>query len=251
MLPPGLESPHSGISAAQCRTPWPLSSGRRHDYVISTVTFSKMEGDDSDMNLAFVLQDGETDVLCYHWKWEGIERTSPIFSGATSALRFSAFFKNLGHCNATLSASGCSFGYRDNPKPVAARCCQAEETRKHGNISLIGDVIEIGETGGEFHDAFLVFQRQVAQNYMSLMPHVALAKRETMDQSSQHAHCYFDKTPVSNKGGNMPVANFVKPKGRLRLHGRNQGGHGEDADSNNRYTYEAFAEKWQVLSEFA
>ena len=32
-----------------------------------------------------------------------------------------------------------------------------------------------------------------------------------MDQSSQHARSYFDKTPVSNEGDNMPVANFVKP----------------------------------------
>ena len=171
-----------------------------------------MEGDDSDMNLTFVLQDDETDGLCYHWKWEGIEQTSLIVSGATSALRFPASVKNLDHCNATLSASGCSFGYKDKPKPVAARCCQGEETRKHGNISLIGDVLEIGETGGEFHDAFLVFQQHVAQNYTSLMPHVALAKRENMGQSSQHAQRYFDKTPVSNKGDNMPVANFVKPK---------------------------------------
>ena len=166
----GLESPHSGISAAPVPHAMAVSSGRRHAYVSSTVTFSKMEGDDSDMNLTCVLRDGETDGLCYHWKWKGIEQTSPIVSGATSALRFPASFKNLDHCNATLSASGCSFGYKDKPKPVAARCCQGEETR------------------------------------------VALAERETMDQSSQHAHRYFDKTPVSNKGDNMPVANFVKPR---------------------------------------
>ena len=37
---------------------------RRHAYVTSTVTFSKMEGDNSDMNLTFVLQDDETEGPC-------------------------------------------------------------------------------------------------------------------------------------------------------------------------------------------
>ena len=120
-----------------------------------------MEGDDSDMNITFVLQDDEAGGLRYHWKWEGIKQTPPIVSGATSALRFPAF---LSHRNATLTTSGCSFGYRDKPKPVAVRCCQGGDTRKHGNISLIGDVLEIGETGGEFRDAFPVFRRHVAEN---------------------------------------------------------------------------------------
>ena len=52
------------------------------------------------------------------------------------------------------------------------------------------------------------------------MPHVALAKRDTsvahqcqaLDQTSQHAHCYFDKEPSATKGDNVPVANFMKPK---------------------------------------
>ncbi|CAE7198240.1 rbcL, partial [Symbiodinium sp. KB8] len=124
----------------------------RHAYVTSTVTFSKMEGDASDMNVTFVLQHDKADGLCHHWKWEGIKRTPPIVSGATSAWRFPASFKNLGHCNATLTTSGCSFGYRDKPQPVAAPCCQGVETRKHGDMSLIGDVLEIGETGSEFYD---------------------------------------------------------------------------------------------------
>ena len=106
--------------------------------------------------------------------------------------------------------------YRDKPQPVAVRCCQGGESRKLGNISLIGDVLDIGETDAEFHDAFLVLQRHVAQNYTGSMLHAAVAKEETsvahqvLDQSSQHARSYFDKTPVSNKG--MPVANVVRTK---------------------------------------
>eukprot|EP00439_Symbiodinium_sp_Y106_P010911 s16831_g1.t1 len=40
-----------------------------------------MEGDASDKNIAFMLQDDEADGPYYHQEWEGMKQTTPIISG--------------------------------------------------------------------------------------------------------------------------------------------------------------------------
>ena len=51
------------------------------------MSFGKMEGDASDKNIAFMLQDDEADGPYYHQEWEGMKQTTPIISGGMNALR--------------------------------------------------------------------------------------------------------------------------------------------------------------------
>merc|ERR1711972_405512 len=69
-----------------------------------TMSFGKMEGDASDKNIAFMLQQDEADCPYYRQPWEGVKETTPIISGGMNALRLPAFFENLGHSNVILTA---------------------------------------------------------------------------------------------------------------------------------------------------
>ena len=136
-----------------------------------TMSFGKMEGDASDKNIAFMLQDDEADGPYYHQEWEGMKQTTPIISGGMNALRLPAFFENLGHSNVILTAGGGSFGHKDGPKPGAISCRQGEEAWKawksgqYGNISLSDGVIEFAKTHEEIKGAFLTFQKDADQIY--------------------------------------------------------------------------------------
>ena len=136
-----------------------------------TMSFGKMEGDASDKNIAFMLQDDAADGPYYHQEWEGMKQTTPIISGGMNALRLPAFFENLGHSNVILTAGGGSFGHKDGPKPGAISCRQGEEAWKawkagqYGNISLSDGVIEFAKTHEEIKGAFLTFQKDADQIY--------------------------------------------------------------------------------------
>ncbi|CAE7724103.1 rbcL [Symbiodinium sp. CCMP2592] len=136
-----------------------------------TMSFGKMEGDASDKNIAFMLQDDEADGPYYRQEWEGMKQTTPIISGGMNALRLPAFFENLGHSNVILTAGGGSFGHKDGPKPGAISCRQGEEAWKawkagqYGNISLSDGVIEFAKTHEEIKGAFLTFQKDADQIY--------------------------------------------------------------------------------------
>ena len=136
-----------------------------------TMSFGKMEGDASDKNIAFMLQDDAADGPYYHQPWEGMKQTTPIISGGMNALRLPAFFENLGHSNVILTAGGGSFGHKDGPKPGAVSCRQGEEAWKawksgqYGNISLSDGVIEFAKTHEEIKGAFLTFQKDADQIY--------------------------------------------------------------------------------------
>ena len=62
------------------------------------MSFGKMEGDASDKNIAYMLQDEAVGPF-YRQEWQGMEETSPIISGGMDALRLPAFFENLGYSN--------------------------------------------------------------------------------------------------------------------------------------------------------
>ena len=64
-----------------------------------------MEGDASDMNINYLLQQGEADGP-YHQTREGVTETTPIILGGLSALRLPGFFEQLGHSNVILTAWG-------------------------------------------------------------------------------------------------------------------------------------------------
>ncbi|CAE8648024.1 unnamed protein product, partial [Polarella glacialis] len=136
-----------------------------------TMSFRKMEGDASDKNIAFMLQDDEADGPYYHQEWEGMKQTTPIISGGMNALRLPAFFENLGHSNVILTAGGGSFGHKDGPKPGAISCRQGEESWKQwkagkfGDVSLSDGIIEFAKTHEELKGAFLTFQKDADQIY--------------------------------------------------------------------------------------
>merc|ERR1712078_709374 len=73
---------------------------------VGTMSFGKMEGDASDKNIAFMLQDDAADGPYYHQEWQGMKQTTSIISGGMNALRLPAFFMNLGHSNVILTAGG-------------------------------------------------------------------------------------------------------------------------------------------------
>merc|ERR1711988_952120 len=130
-----------------------------------------MEGDSSDKNIAFMLEDDEADGPYYHQEWQGMKQTTPIISGSMNALRLPAFFMNLGHSNVILTAGGGSFGHKDGPKQGAISCSQAEEAwyawrlGAYGDVSLSDGVIEFAKTHEEMKGAFLTFQKDADQIY--------------------------------------------------------------------------------------
>merc|ERR1712056_130529 len=138
---------------------------------VGTMSFGKMEGDASDKNIAFMLQEDEADGPYYHQTWEGMKQTTPIISGGMNALRLPAFFENLGHSNVILTAGGGSFGHKDGPKQGATSCRQGEEAWKlwsagmYGDVSLSDGIIEYAKTHEEIKGAFLTFQKDADQIY--------------------------------------------------------------------------------------
>merc|ERR1712241_1451355 len=118
---------------------------------VGTMSFGKMEGDASDKNIAFMLQQDEADGPYYHQEWEGMVQTTPIISGGMNALRLPAFFENLTHSNVILTAGGGAFGHKDGPKQGAVSCRQGEEAwmlwkaGMYGDVSLSDGVIEYAQ----------------------------------------------------------------------------------------------------------
>jgi len=138
---------------------------------VGTMSFGKMEGDASDKNIAYMLQQDEADGPYYRQPWEGMKETTPIISGGMNALRLPAFFENLGHSNVILTAGGGAFGHKDGPKQGATSCRQGEEAWKlwkagtYGDISLSDGIIEYAKTHEEIKGAFLTFQKDADQIY--------------------------------------------------------------------------------------
>merc|ERR1712151_995674 len=136
-----------------------------------TMSFGKMEGDASDKNIGFMLQDDVADGPYYTQEWEGMKQTTPIISGGMNALRLPAFFENLGHSNVILTAGGGAIGHKDGPKQGAVSCRQGEESWKlwkagtYGDVSLSDGVVEYAKTHEEIKGAFLTFQKDADQIY--------------------------------------------------------------------------------------
>merc|ERR1712137_1443436 len=99
---------------------------------VGTMSFGKMEGDASDKNIAFMLQEDEADGPYYHQTWEGMKQTTPIISGGMNALRLPAFFENLGHSNVILTAGGGSFGHKEST--VMRRAL--DQSSRYADLSL-------------------------------------------------------------------------------------------------------------------
>ncbi|KAL9139347.1 rubisco, partial [Amphidinium carterae] len=219
---------------------------------VGTMSFGKMEGDASDKNIAFMLQDDIADGPYYKQEWEGMIQTTPIISGGMNALRLPAFFENLGHSNVILTAGGGAFGHKDGPKQGATSCRQGEEAWKHwkaglfGDISLSDGVIEYAKTHEEMKGAFLTFQKDADQIYpgwkeklgytgessvqaasfdwqkkgaaatfagvSTSAPKQSAVAMKALDQSSRYADLSLTEEQLIQQGQHVLVAYIMKPK---------------------------------------
>ncbi|CAK0822735.1 unnamed protein product [Prorocentrum cordatum] len=216
-----------------------------------TMSFGKMEGDASDKNIGFMLQDDVADGPYYRQEWEGMKQTTPIISGGMNALRLPAFFENLGHSNVILTAGGGAFGHKDGPKQGAISCAQGEESWKlwkagtYGDVSLSDGVVEYAKTHEELKGAFLTFQKDADQIYpgwkeklgytgessvqaasfnwqkkelaaafvgASKARKASSVTRQALDQSSRYADLSLTEEDLIKNGQHVLVAYIMKPK---------------------------------------
>merc|ERR1711879_1024168 len=129
------------------------------------------EGDASDKNIAFMLQDDSAPGPYYNQEWEGMVQTALIITGGVNALRLPELFEKLGHSNVILTSGSGAFGHRYGPKQGATSCRQGEEAwmlwkaGTYGDVSLSDGIIEYAKTHEEIKGAFLTFQKDADQIY--------------------------------------------------------------------------------------
>jgi ribulose-bisphosphate carboxylase large chain len=119
---------------------------------VGTMGHGKMEGENADKLLAYMIERDECQGPVYFQKWYGMKPTAPIISGGMNALRLPGFFENLGHGNVINTAGGGSYGHIDSPAAGAISLRQSYECWKSG-----ADVIEFAREHKEFARAFLSF----------------------------------------------------------------------------------------------
>lgn len=97
-----------------------------------TMGFGKMEGEESDRAIAYMIERDAADGPYFHQEWQGMKATTPIISGGMNAIRLPHFFDNLGHANVINTCGGGSFGHLDGPIAGAISLRQAFEAWKAG-----------------------------------------------------------------------------------------------------------------------
>ncbi len=125
-----------------------------------TMGYGKMEGDNTEKNLAYMLERDSADGLFYHQEWEGMKATTPIISGGMNALRLPGFFDNLGHCNVIQTSGGGAFGHKDGGAAGATSLRQARDAWMEG-----ADVIEYAKEHPELRGAFETFASDADEIY--------------------------------------------------------------------------------------
>ncbi len=119
---------------------------------VGTMGYGKMEGEQDDRIIAYMIERDSVDGPFYHQEWYGMKPTTPIISGGMNALRLPGFFENLGHGNVINTAGGGSYGHIDSPAAGAVSLRQAYECWKAG-----ADPIEWAKDHKEFARAFESF----------------------------------------------------------------------------------------------
>ncbi|MCP4410047.1 MAG: ribulose-bisphosphate carboxylase [Gammaproteobacteria bacterium] len=119
---------------------------------VGTMGYGKMEGENDDKNIAYMIECDSADGPVYHQEWYGMKPTTPIISGGMNALRLPGFFENLGHGNLINTAGGGAFGHIDSPAAGGTSLRQAYECWKEG-----ADPIEYAKEHQEFARAFESF----------------------------------------------------------------------------------------------
>lgn len=127
---------------------------------VGTMGYGKMEGENSDKVIAYMIERDECQGPVYYQKWFGMKPTTPIISGGMNALRLPGFFENLGHGNVINTAGGGAYGHIDTPAAGAVSLRQAYECWKSG-----ADPIEFAKEHREFARAFESFPQDADKLY--------------------------------------------------------------------------------------
>lgn len=125
---------------------------------VGTMGYGKMEGENDDKVIAYMIEREECQGPVYYQKWYGMKPTTPIISGGMNALRLPGFFENLGHGNVVNTAGGGCYGHIDSPAAGAKSLRQAYECWKAG-----ADPIEWAKEHREFARAFESFPHDADQ----------------------------------------------------------------------------------------
>lgn len=127
---------------------------------VGTMGFGKMEGENDDRAISYMITEDSADGPYYHQEWYGMNPTTPIISGGMNALRMPGFFANLGHSNLVLTAGGGAFGHIDGAAAGAISLRQAEQCWKEG-----ADPLEFAQDHKEFARAFESFASDADELY--------------------------------------------------------------------------------------
>lgn len=119
---------------------------------VGTMGYGKMEGDQSDKLIAYMIEQDQAQGPVYFQDWYGMRATTSIISGGMNALRLPGFFENLGHGNLINTAGGGSYGHIDSPAAGARSLRQAYDCWVAG-----ADPLEWAKTHREFARAFESF----------------------------------------------------------------------------------------------
>jgi len=119
---------------------------------VGTMSYGKMEGEQDDRGIAYMIERDSADGPYFHQEWHGMAPTTPIVSGGMNALRIPGFFDNLGHSNLILTAGGGSYGHVDGPAAGAVSLRQAEQCWRSG-----ADPLDFAREHREFARAFESF----------------------------------------------------------------------------------------------
>ncbi len=119
---------------------------------VGTMGYGKMEGEQDDRVIAYMIERDAVDGPVYRQEWDGMKATTPIISGGMNALRLPGFFANLGHANVINTAGGGSYGHLDGAAAGARSLRQAHDAWAAG-----ADPIEWAKTHREFARAFESF----------------------------------------------------------------------------------------------
>ncbi len=125
-----------------------------------TMGFGKMEGEESDRDIAYMMERDVADGPYYRQDWRGMKATTPIVSGGMNAVRLPGFFHNLGHANVINTCGGGSFGHLDGPVAGATSLRQAFAAWKAG-----ADVVDYAAEHRELARAFESFPADADRFY--------------------------------------------------------------------------------------
>jgi len=125
-----------------------------------TMGFGKMEGENADKAIAYMLEQDDAQGPYFRQTWQGMKATTPIISGGMNALRLPGFFDNLGHSNVIQTSGGGAFGHVDGGTAGAKSLRQSHEAWRAG-VNLV----DYAKDHPELARAFASFQADADQFY--------------------------------------------------------------------------------------